>query len=310
MLSLEEIRHADAAFALYDQEWRYYSGFYGEPFLLNDCLAYFDGSVLSMSAFPLRQRDAPAGGPAILKSIERFFQYPGLRCFRIWGNYETLPPIIEHNGKVLKRVLQNDADPEDREAIIDVASFDLETNKPARNQYNQTRKLGFVTAVNKVDRLGAEHLALVEMFFDTHKMHPQHASYYLTLPSLIRNENVWLIEARFDGKLMGFGVMSRPNETSACLLTAFSDHAKPAMDAVYGRMLEYAKEESIAKINLGYSVSDSLLRFKRKWGATEYGPTWHESAYAADADMEEMLKQGTFLWRERLYMRSLETGHG
>ena len=52
MLGRKEIDYICKHFYIYDQNWKMYSQFLGEPFLINDCLVYYDGRVLYICGFP------------------------------------------------------------------------------------------------------------------------------------------------------------------------------------------------------------------------------------------------------------------
>jgi|GEM_PF-4504683 hypothetical protein len=309
MLSPEQIKYADAAYSIYDHDWRFYSEFIGEPFLCGDCLAYFDGTVLSFCAFPLGDCARKVEGGDLLKTVENFPYAQNLRGLEVWGRYDPLPPNITCGGASLNLV-ESYAESTMTDVKLDVRSFSFETNAKARLNRNWARNKGVVTTVGKLERLSHEHIALMEQFFLTHKISTLHTTFYLAIPSLIKNDNVFVVEGRVEGKLKGYAVLSQPNPEVACMIIGFYDNAGGfrATDGIYAQTIEWAQAQNLHYLHFGYSATESLLAFKRKWGATIDGPPYYETRYAVDSRIADAFKNGKCTWRERVYQSAISAG--
>ena len=55
MLSKKEQDYIWANASLYDHDWRFWSEFMGEPYLINDCLVFYDSRVLYICGFPFQK---------------------------------------------------------------------------------------------------------------------------------------------------------------------------------------------------------------------------------------------------------------
>lgn len=302
MLSPKEIQYIDQSYGIYDHDWRFYAEFLGEPFLCDDCLVYFDGSILSICAFPLHNCAASVQDIAILAMLEKFPAIQAVRGLAIWGRVGLKIPHIDCSGIRLSLVF-HEGESDARDAIVDIDQFNLDHMKSARLARNAARNRGVITKVHKLDRLSASHITLMENFFLTHAISSIHASFYLVLPSLIKNENIFVIEARLGDQLKAFAILSRINPSTACMIIAFSENTEKlhAADAIYAQIIDWAKMQNIKWLHLGYSGTQSLLSFKRKWGALKDGPTFSQARYAVNTEIAQSMQTGTFPWRERLY---------
>ena len=65
MLSVCDQDRIAQEFSVYEHEWRFFSGFLGEPFLLNNCLVYWDGTTANVCAFPLGESQESIGASEI-----------------------------------------------------------------------------------------------------------------------------------------------------------------------------------------------------------------------------------------------------
>ncbi|MEJ0061753.1 MAG: hypothetical protein WDO70_00745 [Alphaproteobacteria bacterium] len=303
MLTAAQIDDIDHAFGVYDHDWRYYAEFLGEPFLLGDCLAYFDGALLYYCAFPLSDCRKPVGRDQVLRSVEDFPFRRATRGFDIWGRYEDLPPELAMGGaEPLSLVTQFDESTA-TDAVIDLASFSYDTNREARLACNAARNKNIAVDILRRERLNAEHIMLMEAFFPAHEISPLHASFYLAIPALMKNPNIYLAEARQDGILKGYAVLSLINVEAASMPIGFyvKETGSRAADAVFAAMIAWGQARTLRRLHVGYSETDSLRNFKRKWGAATDGPTYRESRFAADTDLARYMKDGSHPWRERIY---------
>ena len=303
MLTPSQIEYADRSFGIYDHDWRYYSEFIGEPFLYNDCLHYFDGSILFCCAFPLSNPRKKITFADFEREYASFPYIENVRGVVFWGECPDSPDQLEFSTKHLKAAIRwNESATKD--IVLDLEDFSFEKNRAARLDRNSARNKGIQPCVKKLDRLGWEHIALVEQFFNTHKITKFFSSYSLVLPSYIKCEHVNVVEGRLNGQLKGFAVVSLPNKETASMTLGFYDLTgrSGAADGVYAHVIEWLKELGVKKLHIGYSATESLLNFKKKWGKTIEGPSYWRVGYAHDAKMYEFLKMNEgWIWRDRIF---------
>ncbi len=110
------------------------------------------------------------------------------------------------------------------------------------------------------------------------------------------------IECRQDGRLSGFALLGQPSRETAVYLQGFGIHSPGGRtgDCLLDTMIAYCRAAGARRLHLGYSPSDSLAAFKRKWGGRTELPTYREAFYASDAGIAARIREKTFLWSSRL----------
>ncbi|PWW60468.1 hypothetical protein DFQ13_107265 [Actinokineospora spheciospongiae] len=68
-------------------------------------------------------------------------------------------------------------------------------------------------------------------------------------------------------------------------------------------IISLCKARDVTTLHLGYAGSDSLARFKCKWGATKTGPDYTEAIYA-DPEIDgyaDIAQRYSFFWNSRMH---------
>lgn len=303
MLEQKDIDYIDNNLFVYDQNWRMYQLFLGEPFLLNDCLVYFDGSILFVCAFPFK-KNIHVDLNDIWDAFRRVVPFAKVEIIDIWGTF-TIDKFVEKNSssKILDFTPPN---PKCFDSIVDIASFSLKSNKKARLAYNSCINKKVICKIVQRKILTYQHIILMKNFIETHKLHGPHTTIFLSLANLISDPNTFIVEAYDDNCLIGFAILMKVSNKAAVYCLACYDHATRAADATLYNCIDFCKTNGLLRLHLGYSANESLLQFKSKWGGSLSGIEYQEYfiSLTENTDLISKVNDGLFLWKDRLFCTS------
>ncbi|HEX8742776.1 MAG TPA: hypothetical protein VF712_06565 [Thermoleophilaceae bacterium] len=308
MLDSDDLRTIDAKFGIYDHDWRAYSPVLGEPHLVDDYLVYFDGVAAAVCAYRLGDTESELDGAGLTRLLDAA-DLRDARAVALWGRLVDTPAITlatPNGDRAMRRVKYADYDPATVDTVVDLGNFDYASEKHARKDAAHVRRRGIDVAVTTSEVLTADHLRLMDEWSANHEVSPWHSCLASAATSYIRAPAVYLLEARLDDRLLGFGILSRPAEDHSVLLQHFTTRAPgvPAGDAVYMAALELARELGTPFLHLGYSPTADLLRFKRKWGGRLDQPPFRDSWYTDDAELEPLIARDCGVFPLRAFTRA------
>jgi hypothetical protein len=112
-----------------------------------------------------------------------------------------------------------------------------------------------------------------------------------------------LLEISRDHQLCGFGVISFPAAGHAVLMASFSERRPGARieDRILAEAVQNCRDRQVRTLHLGYAGTDSLARFKRKWGATKTGPDYRDIIYCTETTDAGLLASNGFFWGSRMH---------
>ncbi len=268
--------------------------------LLGRTLAYSDGVLLWVCAYQLGDswhEYSAESVEALARSVPA--QPEGVV---VWGRFEASREV-HLNGVSHPLASFADYTPDVFDVAVDLASFSYSTFDKARLARNAAANRGVRVGVRRLDWLQAEHLALIHSWRQTHDVAPLLTSWTTALPALIRAAGTVVVEARDpSGALQGFAVVSLPTPQAAVLVQAFlrKGTGNRAGDAIYAATIELLMEQGVRRLHLGYSETESLLRFKRKWGAAIDGPPYRVACHTRTEAIAAAAKSGRLPWGQRL----------
>jgi hypothetical protein len=309
VLTPDDISAVHEQFGIYDHEWRAYAPLLGEPYLVDGYLLYFDGIVVYVCAYRLGDTTQVLSETAIKDTLRGCPQFADARAIVIWGQFDA-PLHINHPGdktnEPLKRVMFVEYDTTSRDSVIDIAAFDHTHARWPRAACNKVRRSALVATTTQQDALHAEHLGLIDEWSSEHAIEPFHAALAASVAYYIRDPCMYLTEARLDGRLVGFAVLSMSSHRHAVFLQNFNSRQAglPIGDAIYAEMLRFAREHDANFLHLGYSATPGLLRFKRKWGARCDQPPYREAGFTNDVSLGTAIKARSVTWQQRLLARA------
>lgn len=148
----------------------------------------------------------------------------------------------------------------------------------------------------------------MEHFVDTHVLVGPHASIFLSIPNLICQSGTYVVEAYSDLRLIGFCVLTKISQSHAIYCFACFDNTTRASDMIMDTCIDYCKENSIKYLHLGYSGTESLLRFKSKWGGSISGIEYEEYflSFVNDKQFISNVISGKFIWKDRIYLNAMK----
>jgi hypothetical protein len=307
VISSSEADYIKCNFWIYEHEWTFAAGYLGEPFLLEDCLVYFDGRAVNLVAFPIGAPGRAISAQRMSDVLVRVSATRAPELLHVWGSFSA-PPEVRAGGAHLVR-MNNDAD----EVLGGAFSVDIDAHRiddlaEARKALRSAANKGLQACLRQASYFTADHFRLVEEWVRTRPIGLPSVSAMSSLPAYIRNQHVELVEVRQGGRLCGFGVVAFPTLADAVLIASFSERYPGARieDSILAATLDVCRQRAIRRLHLGYSGSESLSHFKRKWGAVQSGPPYRDLVYSLDARHRDMVRSDGYFWPSRLY--SVSTG--
>jgi hypothetical protein len=312
MLTAEQDRFIAKNFNIYEHNWKFYEALLGEANLVDDTLCYCDGSGLYLAAFSLEKPYREFSDDEISKRLASAIQkYPraDISFINIWGQFKQLARnfAVGASGD-LYLCEQSEYFETGFETIFNVEEFWKNPTKNAKKRMRNVKASSIMTSIARRDRLNYEHMSVFEKWMELHKVSRIHCEFFYVLPTYLKSQSCYIIEARHDERLVGFSIVSVVSEERMVALNSFPlrEVGLRAGDALFLKTIEFATENNIRWIHRGYSAIDSLLATKESWGATMRTKPFREAFYARNEETANIIADGRFLWRMRLASELLQ----
>jgi hypothetical protein len=302
MLANDDIEYIRANFSVYDHEWLHYTVFLGEPYLINDVLAYFDGTFLYICAFPLSNPYRELSIAEVEGLLTSRPEFADAQAVDIWGRFELVESIAVLNSDKQSLIESTDYSLNLHDQIVDIQSFDLSSERATRLAINASKNRGLSNRIHQPQVFSAQHLSLIEAWRESHPVTPIFASIVSLAPALLRRTDTYIVEALANGEVCGFAIVSIPAQNIAVYLEGFFRKMRGdrAGDSVMQALHAFCRAKDISRLHLGYSLTISLSKFKEKWGGRIPGPSFREAFYTRSPDIAEYIKQQQFMWPQRV----------
>jgi hypothetical protein len=305
MLTEEEQDSIIRNMCVYEHEWRYLASYLGEPFLLEDILAFFDGRVLSICAFTLGDARQLSDND-FEERITIVDQSICPELVSAWGNVQ-LPEKIKMGGKELCPVT-NSEEKYLGDYSIDIYEHFDNFSPEARKAIRSFKRDGLQTTISPSTRLSWRELDLIEKW--RNRISPgiigtiagaSISNFVLSVPS-------YTARCFFGKHLVGFSVFTKPSPDRAVNLMSFAERLQGIRieDSLLHATIEACKLQNISRLHLGYAGTDSLASFKEKWGAKKTGPNYTQAIYVTGQEWENRAKDSNFFWLARLLQNATE----
>jgi hypothetical protein len=301
MLTPNDTREIATGFGIYDHEWRAYLPTLGEPFLFGDFLAYFDGTVAYLCTYALGDTGRVLSSAEVKALLAGRDELAGARAIVIWGRFEAPPTISLGGEEPLECVMQLDYDDDLVDSVVDLDQFFSPDRTRMPRAYRVACKSPLKVTTHRIEQLGPEHLAVMDFWAASHAVLPIHASFARGVTEYVREPSMYVTEARLEGRLLGFAVISISAPDHAVFLQNFNHRASglPVGDAIYASMFHFATERGVRHLHLGYSATPGLLRFKRKWGPLVDQPPFREAGFTNEVELANAIQEHRVDWRNR-----------
>jgi hypothetical protein len=307
MLANEDVVFIEKNFGCYDHLWRYYAGFLGEPFLLDDLLVYFDGVGLFIAAFPFGDEEEVAR-PKIESAFEKAVHVVGgnrISFVNIWGRFpKTEQKMLNSIGISYPLLESSDYYTSMFDTVMDLSKFSYETSSKARRRKSVAIKRGYRLSLRKRISFSWRHLSLIEQWAEKNSVSVIHRQFTNTLMSYLHNNSVTVYEAYDGNTLIGFSVVQYIHciPTRAVEVATILEKTKGsrAGDFIFCSILDDCLETKVGFIHRGYSATESLLRTKESWGGCTRSDPFREEFFYRDSHGKEILQSERYLWGLRL----------
>lgn len=302
MLYQQEQDRITRQFAVYEHEWRFFAGFMGEPFLINECLVYCDGSTVNVCAFPIDDCPKVLQVSDIERMLDDLSRLDSIQLVHVWGVFRPTRSITL-NGRTLELVNSDSCEENyTGEYTIDLSKFDLRRQREAAKSVRSAANKGIEVRIRDIDRFEVDHYRLMEHWLNTHEIGPIAACAASTLPSYCREPDVVVAEAIYEGAIRGFEVVAHPTNDRAIRMLSFGERLSGIKigDALTYAVIEHCVDSGVRQLHCGYAGEPALARFKEKWGAVITGPTYRQALYAVDSYWRGLADVYSFYWALRM----------
>lgn len=268
-------------------DYQYYSVFYGEPFIFEDYIYYFDGRDARIIGY------TKEGNPISKPHLKELFQYIISKYSARTISLEC-PKLIQAIGfknKYHRELVSRPNAQCDFEILIRNEKYDTEILKKNTSRY---LKKGFDIRSSS-DCLTYEHLLLLEAYMKRWRKKSFYKSEFISSVYLLINRPTSkIINCYYNNELVGFTIIS-----SIKKLGLFNNHitvneVNGVSDMLYAAAIEDLQARNLNSISLGFSLNKGLFDFKQKWGGVlhwkgSYEILWYNT-----------LKVPTYLWATRI----------
>jgi hypothetical protein len=264
MLSPEQVAFVTRHLESVDQDFYVGAGIWGEPFLCDDVMCYFDGETLQVvgSAMGSCRCDNCSRVDAV---IQRWVRDQPVSFVNYFGPHEIAPPGERWD-------LVYSCSPRHW-------NVELFAPLPPRCRVSDLRRLerrGYTVWTGRRDFFTHEHLSLLRALAAREALLASDVGCLTNVATILRGEATTLFEARAEGRLAGFVVAHDFFAGRPLMVCAAFDRTLPGVsDLLYHRVMRHYAERGAPEIGMGYSAEEGLYRYKAKWGIAREGrPSW------------------------------------
>jgi len=234
---------------------------YGEAFLDDDKVAYFDGRALTLCAFPLAGRDLP-DRTEVARWAVGWVERTGAEALLLIA--PNCPDLRHLRASRMERFHTWRARLIGREMIAPV--IDPAVRGSGARRARRALQAPYEVNIGVGGGMDAARLRLIERFQRDIGMTPYLAGLTAAWPAVLTRKHVSFIEARDASGVRGFIAMHRPFASVAVAIgMARDERASGVGDFLYAQMLVQAGAWGCAAVNLGPSVTPGQFRYKLKW---------------------------------------------
>jgi len=263
---------------------------YGEPFLQDGVLAYFDGTAVRLCGAPLEGEPA-ASADTVLRLVSEWGGRPEVEEVAWTGPMAMDLAALAAQGYRCLEVRGGHAI--SAEVCLDCTN----AGPPARRRVRGWHRRRLAARHLRGGRSTALQLRLIERFLRARGIHKNEPDATLAIPALLAQPEVHIIEAWSDAGLCGLVALHKPFRAIAvALLIAHDDETPGTCDFLYGEMIDCARTLGAAAVNVGSSPSEGVYAFKRKWGGRPAVPAYHRCRWTRG----RLLRRRHTTWAARL----------
>ncbi len=249
-------------------DFRYYAVFYGEPFLFDEFIYYFDGRDLRVTGYDLQGHAIHTDAlGAIVSAAE---DYGPLRTITA----ECPRPVSLASTRLFLRreILVYPSWKYDFEMIL---RHGVTESKSLRKSLRKARGIGLKATSQKTYDFTHHHYVLIDRF--VRRFEPCAffgAEFVGSIFHLLSRKRTLLVNCYDRDKIVGFTLATVLGKLGIIHMTINAGDQNGVSDLLYRHTIHKLRQQGADRISLGFSLNKGLFNFKRKWGAE---PGWRGS---------------------------------
>lgn len=263
-----------------EQDFFFWSGLHGEPFLEKDLLHYFDGEKLTIIGFPLTY---DMKSREVLKKLnELTFNWIRKRSVKLIyyiGPYLWNPLTLIDDK--FYQCFSFAPDEYNVDMSIDLKSADVLNTRNAKESYRKSVKNNVIISQNKCLYLSYKHINLIRDLCKSKNLWLSDVLYFTNILTIIKSDYTVIFEAHVRNELSGFAIVHQFFKDKPMLVFICSNKKYPGTsDALYYKIIRFYRENQSEEISIGYSVNKDLYMYKIKWGGVRCNLPFYQSIHA------------------------------
>jgi len=273
-------------------DYKYYSVFYGEPFLYEEFIYYYDGRDLRVTGYDLQGK---AISSDILAAIIRATNRIG-EIRTITAESPSAVSLARTGLSLTREVMDYPSHKYDFEMIL---NQDFEQCKSTRKSVRKAKNKGLTASSPKIANFSYQHYALIDRFVRRFELCAFYgAEFIASIYHLLSRKRTILSNSYNREVLVGFTLATLIGDLGIIHMTINANDHNGISDILYDHTIRKLKQRGAARISLGFSVYRGLYNYKKKWGAN---PEWAGSYEILW--YKENVRIPSFLWATRIVRR-------
>ena len=242
----------------------------GEPFIKDGLLHFYDGRVLTISAYPFAEQHSSLCS-RVRQLTETWCRRARIDLVTIWSPERVSLSFLASSG--FKRTTFFPPKKMGAEMIVDCTDKQLAIKHTQRVR-TLTKCCLNVNAVTQ-PKIQASHMTLIEGFFSSIEMTAYVFDLVTSLHGLRSLGRIRWLEAFHEQKLCGLAAVHDAFDSTDLAIFLARDRDIPGVsDFLAHHIIDSSRNLGKRYVNLGPSPSKGIYRFKQKWGGQPKVPPY------------------------------------
>lgn len=241
-------------------DFQYYSVYYGEPFLFEEYLYYFDGRDLYVTGYDTK------GNAIERRALEALLIHCG-----DWGVRSVVleSPSLVSLGPEFRSFTREIANRPNHDCEFEILlTGDLQLNKERNRSIRRSCRSGLTVRRRHANVMfSSQHYLLIERFVRRFESPPYSmAEFVAALFYQLSRPKGLVMDCFLGHKLVGFAIGVVVQKLGIIHATITAGYPNGVSDLLYKATIEQLRKLGAEDVTFGFSFSRGLLRFKEKWG--------------------------------------------
>jgi hypothetical protein len=264
-----------------DNDWELLSCLFGEAFLFDVFICFWDGINVTVCAYPIEQSTLLEGiRERLFDTVKKCLSQFAPKVIDIWGPQNIpLDSILPSN---FNRVGQYLGDPDNVNIQIHYAEYGIPRNRNFRNA-KHAENAGVHCKITQGSEFTWQHFVLIEKLATRDDFGNFDRTYSALAPILTRSPKTTMFEAFKDEELLGFILVREVlREVAIATWASYNKGSLKASDFLQYKMIEHYQQLGVSSLDLGYSAHRNLLEYKHRWGVNVNNGPYYGYSYIRD----------------------------